>query len=138
MSAFIKPVADKLVEILRATDLFRDVGQAWTGNPPNFPCCFVRPERTLFDPDQQQARSQVHHFTVKIGVLGGDPEDVIADSLAMVKAVDEALTASDPAQWPSVRWLWIAGHHYGPLFERAGGGISRFPEIDLLVEVTEL
>jgi hypothetical protein len=152
MAEFVGPVVDRALAILQARTpallaaagqrAFQDLGRQFTGIAVNFPSVWVMPIRTEFDAEGS-TRHQAHALTVKFAVEGSSPEDLAAVALAYMKAIDDAFTASDPADWVGalesgqVQRVFVRAHDYGPLFER-GQVMARFPEMDLVVETQEL
>jgi hypothetical protein len=144
VAEFIAPVVDWLIGVLQKANLgdlpaFGEVKQSWTGVVVNWPPAAVMPRNTGFDPEGQ-ARRQVHRLTVKFGVNGADPNQVAADAMSYMKAIDAAIgKAVWPADTPSlaVTRVFVAAHDYGALWTKEGG-FAKFPELHLEVEVTEL
>ena len=88
---------------------------------------------TDFD-TEGSGRHSLHRLTIKFGVNGADSDQVTVDAMAYMKAVDDALTAAVDAWDSAMSRVFVAGHDYGPLYEK-GGGFARFPEMHLEVEV---
>lgn len=152
MADFIRPLVDNAIAILKAKVAahlpqnkpdFRQHGRIFTGVVLNFPAVWVQPVRTDFDEDSDHSRHQAHQIKIKIGLSAADPEELAKDALDYVRAVDLALTASEPKSWenklPSgvVMRTWVAAHDYGQVFEAGAGALARFPELDLIVETEE-
>jgi len=145
MAEFIRPVIEKLIGVLAARtpgllaarEPFTAIGKQYTGVAVNFPACWVMAVRTEFDPDIQGMLAEAHTLTVKFGVAGTEPDQLAEDAMAYMKAVDQAITASVAAgEWQALR-VFVRAHDYGPLWER-GNVIARFPELELIVETTEV
>lgn len=119
-----------------------EFGRQFTGVVGNMPSLYVMPVVTAFDPDAQYL-DQTHQIQIKLAVSGSAPGDVTAAAMAYVRAVDLAIAQADAAgefadavTGGEVKRVFVSRHDYGPLFE-GHGGMARFPEIDLLVEVAE-
>ncbi len=150
MAEYIKPVIDAVLAALEArvpaalpTDRepIVEYGRQFTGIIANMPALYVMPRRTLFDPDAQGIENMAHELQITLAVSGSQPGDVTDAAMAYVKAVHDAIKAADAAReitvtGGQVNRVFVVSHDYGPLFEK-GGGLARFPEIDLLVEVAE-
>jgi hypothetical protein len=151
VAEFIEPIVENVIavletrtpELLEGLDPFVQFGKQFTGVAVNFPAVWVMPVRTVLDPEQQHLRHQAHQLTVKFGVSASDPDQVTTLAMRYMELIDQALLASDGgSDWDgvlqagSVLRVFVQGHDYGPLYER-GGIMSRFPELDLVVETSE-
>lgn len=139
---FIAPLVDWLLGLLQGMtpeqygglEPFVEFHKSFTGVVMNWPPVSVMPRKTAFDPDTVGASHSKSALTVKFGVNGADPDQVAADAMAYMRAIDAAIEAAPaPAQ---VTHVHIEDHDYGVLFERAGG-FAKFPELHLEVEVYE-
>ena len=151
MAEYIKPVIDRVLAVIEKylpTTLpadrapVREFGRQFTGVVAAMPALYVMPVRTGFDPDAQYLH-QAHQVQIKLAVLGSEMGDVTDAAMDYVRAVDLAIAAGEAAgefanavTGGVVSRVFIASHDYGPLFER-GGGLARFPEIELIVEAAE-
>jgi hypothetical protein len=149
MAELITPVVEKVIAVLKertpsalgARESFVDYGKEFTGVVANFPSVWVMPVRTSFDAELD-GRRQAHQVKVTMAVTGSEPDEVTDAAMAYMKAVDTAIAASWPADWVGavsggqVLRVFVEGHDYGPLFGKEGG-LARFPELDLVVEVME-
>ena len=138
---FIAPVVSWLVGVLQSANLgtlapFADVKQSWTGVVINWPPAAVMPRSSGFDPEIVGASHSENLFTVKFGVNGMDPDQVTADAMSYMLAIDQAI---EGAAWlPQFSRVFVQGHDYGPLYSHLkDGGFAKFPELHLLVEVYE-
>ena len=118
-----------------------EYGRQFTGIVANMPALYVMPRRTLFDADAQGVENMAHELQITLAVSGSEPGDVTDAAMIYVRAVHQAIAAADAAREITVEGgqvgrVFVVSHDYGPLFEK-GGGLARFPEIDLLVEVAE-
>jgi hypothetical protein len=143
MALLIKPVIDKLLEILAAdTTSFVEFGKLFTGAAANLPAVWVMPGRTVIDPECSMLR-QAHLITIKFGVQDADPNTLMDAVMALMVEIHDAISASWPADWVGavtggqVQSLAIREHDYGPTWT-AGGMVAKFPEMDLVIEVDEL
>jgi hypothetical protein len=151
MADFIAPVIDRVLAVLEkympATlpvdrEPVVEFGRQFTGVVANMPSLFVMPVRTAFDADAQYLH-EAHQVQIKLAVSGSQPGAVTEAAMAYVRAVDLAIAAAEAAgefadavTGGQVLRVFVAGHDYGPLFE-GHGGLARFPEIELIVEVAE-
>jgi len=143
MALLIRPVVDKLLEVLAArTTGFRQFGRLFTGAAVNLPAVWVMPGRTGIDPEASTLH-QAHQILVKFGVENSDPDELANDAMARMLEIHAAIEASWPGDWVDavtggqVQSVTIREHDYGPTWT-AGGMIAKFPEMDLVVEVEEL
>lgn len=117
---------------------FTSVGFAFTGMLKNPPQAWVMPHQTAFDPEGQR-QEQSDLVTVKLGIVAGEPELLVASVLDYVAAVDTALRNATVSELdPSVLRLFVQMHDYGPLFSGEKGGFAVFPEMHLVVERLEV
>ena len=145
MADFAAPIVEWLVSVVAAADAgdldgFAEVKKSWTGIALNWPPASVYPRNSSFDPEIMNASHSMNQITVKFGVRGTDPDQVTADAMAYMKAIDDAIYAAvgGDAMPRQVSRVFVAQHDYGPLYgEVKGGGMFRFPEMHLLVEVFE-
>ena len=145
MAEFIGPVVDwviatleaRLPLILAAAELepFVEYRRSWTGVGSNWPSLAVMARTTDFD-TEGSGRHSLNRLTVKFGVNGDDPDQVTTDSMAYMKAIDDALAAAVDAWDSAMSRVFVGTHDYGPLYEK-GGGFARFPEMHLEVELYE-
>lgn len=147
MAEFIGPVVDwvagvltgdALAELLIAAELeaFAEVKKSWTGVVINWPPVSVMPRSSDFDAEGTAVHAN-HGLTIKFGVSGDDSDQLAADALAYMKAIDRAITAS-VGTWPaSVSKVFVSRHDYGPLFGK-DSGYAKFPELHLEVETYEV
>ena len=147
MAEFIAPVVEwvigvvtgeALAELLQAAglDAFGEVRKSWTGVVINWPPCSVMPRSTDFDPEGTAVHG-THALTIKFGVAGDDPDQVAADALGYMAAIDQAIAAS-VGTWPAVvSKVFVSRHDYGPLFAK-DNGFAKFPELHLEVETYEV
>ena len=143
MALLIRPVIDKLLEVLAArTAGFAQFGRLYTGVAPNLPAVWVMPGRTVIDPEASTLH-QAHLVTIKFGVENSDPDELMNDAMDRMKEIHAAIEASWPGDWVDavtggqVQSVTIREHDYGPTWT-AGGMVAKFPEMDLLIEVEEL
>ena len=143
MAQFIRPVIDKLLEVLAArTTSFVQFRRLYTGAAENLPAVWVMPGRTAIDAECSTLR-QAHLITVKFGVENTDPDGLANDAMDRMKEIHAAIEASWPGDWVDavtggqVQSVTIREHDYGPTWT-AGGMVAKFPEMDLLIEVEEL
>lgn len=152
MAQFIEPIVNTALSVLQARTpallaaaglgAFRDFGREFTGVTVNFPGVYVMPGKTQFDPEGT-LRHQLHTLTIKFAVEGMTPEAIATAAIGYMKAIDDALTASDPDDWADalaggeVGRIFVQTHDYGPLYQR-GQVMARFPELALLVETQEV
>lgn len=143
MALFIRPVIDKLLEVLAArTTSFREFGRLFTGVMPNAPAVWAMPARTGIDPEASTLH-QAHQVLIKFGVEHSVPDDLINAAMDLMVEIHAAIEASWPGDWADavhggqVQSVTIREHDYGPTWT-AGGMIAKFPEMDLLIEVEEL
>jgi hypothetical protein len=135
---FIGPVLDWLMDVVTKADLggleaWGEVRKSWTGICAAWPPVAVMARNTGFDPEGN-AVHETHEFTIKFGVNGDDPEQIVADAIAYMKALDAAVNG---ASWiaPIARVVVLA-HDYGPMFAQ-GGNFAVFPDMHLEVEAYE-
>jgi hypothetical protein len=127
-----------LAAMNKPRDPFRQVGRAYTGQLPNPPAAWVMPRTTAFA-SEGQLISQADLITVKIGIVGAEPEAIADAALDYVKAVDLALRNAAAGELDAtVMRIYVVQHDYGPLFGGAAGGFARFPEVHLQVERVEV
>jgi hypothetical protein len=146
MAEFIAPVVEWLLGVLRdgtpallaaaGLEPFAEFRKSWTWTAANWPPVAVMPRTTTFG-REGTLRDQTHVLTVKFGVNGADPEQLTADVMTYMTAIDDAIAAAE-ATWPeAVKWVFIGQHDYGPLYEK-DSGFTRFPEMHIEVEAKEL
>jgi hypothetical protein len=141
MAEFIGPVVDWLVGIVAGVapdglEAFAEVKKSWTGVVMNWPPAAVMPRTSDFDPEGTAVHA-THGLTIKFGVSGDDSDQVAADAMGYMKAIDAAITAG-VGTWPAaVSKVFVARHDYGPLFQK-DGSFAKFPEMHLEVETYEL
>jgi hypothetical protein len=151
MAEYIEAVVAKALAVIEARvpalvaaeglEPFAEFGAKWAGVAVNLPGVWVMPVRTEFD-DEVDGR-QAHQITVKFGCSGASPEEVSQAAMQYMRAIHRAIKASDPADWQDclkagvVLRVFVRSHDYGPLFQKEAA-IARFPELDLIVECTEL
>jgi len=143
MAQLIRPVIDKLLEVLAArTTGFVAFGRLFTGVMPNAPAVWVMPGRTVIDPECSML-GQAHLVTIKFGVEHSDPDELMNAAMDGMAEIHGAIEASWPGDWVDavtggqVQSVTIREHDYGPTWT-AGGMVAKFPEMDLLIEVEEL
>ena len=146
MADFIRPVLTWLVAVIESDtpallaaaqlDAFAEVKQSWTGVAINWPPCSVMPGHSDFDPEGTAVHG-AHAFTVKFGVCGDDSDQVAADAIGYMKAIDAAITGAAADWLPQMSRVFILRHDYGPLFQK-DGSFAKFPELHLEVETQEL
>jgi len=143
MALLIRPVIDKLLEVLAArTTSFVQFGRLFTGAAANLPGLWVMPGRTAIDAECSTLR-QAHLITVKFGVEHSDPDSLMNAAMDGMAEIHGAIEASWPGDWVDavtggqVQSVTIREHDYGPTWT-AGGMVAKFPEMDLLIEVEEL
>jgi len=150
VAEYIKPVIDAVLTALEKRvpaalpvdrEPIREYGRQFSGIVANMPALYVMPRRTLFDPDAQGVENMAHELQITLAVSGTEPGDVTDAAMVYVRAVHQAIAAADAAReitvmGGQVNRVYVVGHDYGPLFAK-GGGMARFPEIDLTVEVAE-
>ncbi len=138
-SQFIAPIVAWLVGVVQGVvpaELpgFAEVKQSWTGIALNWPVAAVMPRTSGFDPEISAGSHSQNLLTVKFGVQGMDPDQVAADAMAYMLAIDQAIEA---ANWlPQIRRVFVESHDYGALYQK-DGAFGKFPELHLLVEVYE-
>jgi hypothetical protein len=153
MAQFIAPIIDNMLMVLQkytpglaeqaGRAPFVDFGKRFTWNVVNFPSIWVMPVRTAFDTDAQNMRWERHQVQIKFAVQGSEPDDLDDAAMAYMAAIDNAIAQSDPADWADILTggvvlrVFVQGHDYGPLFEK-GGMMTRFPELELIVDAEEL
>ena len=116
---------------------FTQFGFAFTGISMNPPGAWVMPRSTEVG-DDGNLLPQVDQITVKLAIVGSDPEDIADQTLDYVKAVDQALRDAAVAEIdPTILHLHPQLHDYGPLYEHAAG-FGKFPEIHVVVERVEV
>ena len=139
MARFIAPICEWLLGVLQSAPMgelepFAEFHKSWTGVAMNWPPVAVMPRSSAFDPEITGVSHSENLLTVKFGVNGPDPDQVAADAMAYMAAIDAAITA---APWPlDVKRVFVQQHDYGMLYERSGN-FAKFPELHLLVEVYE-
>jgi hypothetical protein len=139
-SQFIAPIVAWLVGVLRNIQWteglapFAQVTQSWTGVVINWPPAAVMPRTSGFDPEISAGSHSENLLTVKFGVNGPDPDQVAADAMSYMLAVDAAIEAAP--RLPQISRVFVQAHDYGPLYEK-DGGFAKFPELHLVVEVYE-
>lgn len=143
----IGPVLQWLVDVLKnmtpaqygGLEPFAEVHQSWTWTFMNWPPVGVLPRTSTFDPEIMGATHSANELTVRFGVNGADPDQLMADAIAYMLAIDAAIqAAATAAPCPNSMRVFISAHDYGPMFGGAsGGGFAKFPELHLTVEVTE-
>jgi hypothetical protein len=143
MALLIKPVIDKLLEILAAdATSFVECGKLFTGAAANLPALWVMPGRTVIDQECSMLR-QTHLITIKFGVQDADPDALMNGAMDLMAEIHGAIEASWPGDWVNavtggqVQNVTIREHDYGPTWT-AGGLVAKFPEMDLVIEVEEL
>jgi hypothetical protein len=113
---------------------FGDVRESWTGVIVNWPEAAVMLRNIAFDPEIEGARQEAMSLTVKFGVNGADPDQVVSDAMGYMAAIDAAING---AAWlPQMSRVFVAAHDFGPLFSK-DGSFAKFPEMHLVVEVFE-
>ena len=118
-------------------DMFAEVKKSWTGVVMNWPPCSVMALHSDFDPEGTAVHT-TNGFTVKFGVSGDDPDQVAADALGYMAALDHAIGGAVAATWlPQMSRVFVTRHDYGPLFQR-DGSFAKFPEMHLEVETYEV
>ena len=134
---FIAPLVTWLVGVVQGASTpipFAEVKQSWTGVVMNWPSAAVMPRTSGFDPEFNGASHSENVLTVKFGVNGMDPDQVTADAMSYMLAIDQAI---ETATWPpQVSRVFVQSHDYGPLFTK-DGNFAKFPELHLLLEVYE-
>ncbi len=101
---------------------------------------FVLPVKTDFPNEGEgSTRGQVHEILVRLAVTGTDPEALTQLCLQTVQAVDAALEdwTAWPLDVPSTMYAFVAGHNYGPMFQK-GAGLAYWPEITLRLYAVEV
>ncbi len=150
MADYVKPVIDAVLAALEKRmpaalpvdrEPVREFGRQFTGIVGNMPAVYVMPRRTLFDPDTQGVANMAHEIQITLAVGGSEPGQVTDAAMVYVRAVHQAILEADAAReitvtGGQVNRVYIASHDYGPLWEK-GGGLARFPEIELIVEAME-
>jgi len=154
MADYIGPVLDAVIAVLQkyTPDLltalsdsndtprapFTLIGREFIGILPSPPQAWVMPVRTEIR-DQENTLPQQSVVTVKIGIVGGEPEAMVDMALDYVRAVSDAVLMADPANdWgANIIRVHPQVHDYGPLYER-GTTFARFPEVHLVVTHEEL
>jgi hypothetical protein len=145
MADYIRPVLAAIASVLQKytpgllaqmtppRGPFLDYLRAFTGQVKNPPSVWVMPGQTQLA-EEGTTLSQQSLVTVKIGVLGSEPEDVMDAAQDYVRAVSDAILMADPANdWgANILKVFPQVHHYGPLFEQ-GRTFARFPEVHLSV-----
>ena len=99
----------------------------------NWPPVAAMPRNSGFDGEIVGCSHSQNLLTV-IGVNGAEPDQVTADAMAYMVAIDQAIQAA--ARLPQITRVFVQQHDYGMLYER-GGSFAKFPELHLLVEVYE-
>lgn len=141
--AFIEPVCDALMALLQAVtvDDLPPFGRVELGSTVTLispPEASVIPLQTAF-PDggaSNGSRVQEHFITVRLGLVGSDPEQLTRDALAYVRAVDAAI--SSYTDWPDSRLnVFVASHNYGVMF-KGDRGVAYWPELQVQVSAEEL
>ncbi len=145
MAEFIGPVVEWLIGVIVARtpallqaaglDEFAEVRPAWTGVVLNWPTCSVYPGKTEFDPEGTSVHS-AHSITIKFGVSGADPDQVVRDAEAYMKAIDAAIAGAVGEWLPAISKVFVRSHEYGPLW--SGKGFAKFPELVVEVETYEV
>jgi hypothetical protein len=136
---FIGPVVGWLKGVLKGADMgemdaFAEIRESWTGVIINWPSASVMGRTSAFDGEIVGGSHSRNELTVKFGVNGSDPDQVVRDATAYMKAIDAAIAG---AEWlPTFSRVYVSQHDYGPLFER-NGNFAKFPELHLMVEVYE-
>jgi hypothetical protein len=139
MPEFIQPIVTWLVGVLQGAQMgaltpFAEVKQSWTGIAMNWPVAAVMPRNSSFDPEITSKSHSENLLTVKFGVQGMDPDQVAADAMSYMLAIDQAI---EGAAWlPQFSRVFIEAHDYGALYQK-DGSFAKFPELHLLVEVYE-
>ena len=150
MANYVRPVVDAVAAVLEKytpallaametpRDPFREYLRAFTGQLKNPPAVWVMPGRTAIDPEATVLRQQ-SVITVRIGVTGSEPEDLMDAALDYVRAVSDAvLVASGGADWgQDILRVFPEVHDYGPLYTQ-GKAFARFPEVHLVADHAEL
>jgi hypothetical protein len=134
--AWLVGVVNGAAEALTAAGLtpFADVRESWTGVILNWPEASVMLRNIAFDPEITGARMEAMVLTVKFGVNGADPDQVVTDAMGYMAAIDAAING---AAWlPQMSRVFVEGHDFGPLFTK-DGAFAKFPELHLTVEVFE-
>jgi hypothetical protein len=119
---------------------FMCIGQEFTWIMNNPPEAWVMGVRTQID-DSGNSLYEQHDITIKFGVIASDPGDIPASAFVYMKAISDAIAAAQPADWapgPIPNHAHVVAHDYGPLFVFKSGGLARFPEAHLEVEVNEI
>jgi hypothetical protein len=118
---------------------FAEFHQSWTWVVINWPSVGVMPMGSQFDPEIVGARYSVNRLKIKFGVNGADPDQVTADAIAYMLAIDAAIQAADlNTPCANSKRLFVADHDYGPLWSGPNGGaFAKFPEMHLDVEIIE-
>lgn len=139
MADYIQPVVDWLKDALQNANMgdleaFSDVQESWTGVIQNWPAASVMARTSSFDGEMTGGSHSRNELTVKFGVNGIDPDQVVRDAMAYMKAIDAAIKG---AAWlPAFSRVFISQHDYGPLYELRGS-FAKFPELHLEVELYE-
>lgn len=129
--------AELLANMATPRDAFREFKWAFTGMMVNPPTVWIMPRTTQIS-DEGQLIEQVHLVTVRIGLMGGDPEDIAHAAVDYMTAVDLALRNAAVSELDeTILHLHPQEHDYGPLFQ-GNGGFAKFPELHVAVESVEL
>ena len=145
LANYIDPVLDAVIAVLQnytpgllAANCtprapFNSIGREFVGIMPSPPQAWVMPVRTEIR-DQENTLPQQSVVTVKIGIVGAEPETLVDMALDYVRAVSNAVLMADPANdWgPNIIRVHPQVQDYGPLYER-GTTFARFPEVHLVV-----
>lgn len=144
MSELIEPVLNWMKGIVAGAGLsdgLRPFAQVKVGFAPavNAPAAFVMPAKTQFpNAGEGSGRNQTHLLTVRLCIVGSEPEQLTRDCLRYVKSIDAAMEgAPQTGMPPYMLRAFVIEHDYGPLFE-GKGGLAYWPEIHCLVEVEEV
>lgn len=144
---FIRAALEAVTAVLKADtpgilqgmqrDPFAYFGRAFVGIVPAPPSVWVMPRTTAIAPEGWSPKQQ-DLVTVKIGVVGGEPELVVDAALDYVLAVtlavwDRAVEQTDN----TILRVHVQSQDYGPLYE-SGKSFARFPEVHLVIDRQEV
>jgi len=146
VSELIQPILDGFISLLQNLQFASDpplaeVKYSWTGQLINPPTASVLAGRTLFPAHGEgNLRSMIHQITIRLGIVGSDPEELTQRVMRYVQAVDAAIQALPNTVWGNtirVTYVYIAEHDYGRMWT-SGATVAFWPDIHLAVEVEEI
>lgn len=136
---FMTPLVAWLTGVLENADLgelgpFAEVKQSWTGVVVNWPPAAVMAEKSQFDPAIEGCSHSQNLLTVKFGVQNADSDQLTADAMAYMQALDAAIRGAAAPE--NAARVFVQDHDYGLLYEK-NGSFAKFPELHVLIEVYE-